>query len=270
LLGRSGPVGGPPRVTAMTVTNPAPTFDALFNFRDLGGYRTADDRTTVAGRVYRSDGMHRASIEDLGRIELLGITRVVDLRTTHERTEDGGFDDAHPTIEYRHVPIFERLSGIAGARAETVDENDDTPLLTTYRYMLTERRALVVDALEAVAGAPGPVVFHCTAGKDRTGIVAALLLSAVGVPDDTIIEDYARSRVAMERLVDWYRVNRAANARGSALLDERAARLLEADPDWMRTVLHELRAEHGTVRRYLIACGATPTLLEGLYDTLVA
>jgi protein-tyrosine phosphatase len=253
----------------MTVTNPAPTFDALFNFRDLGGYRTADDRTTVAGRVYRSDGMHRASIEDLGRIELLGITRVVDLRTTHERTEDGCFDDAHPTIEYRHVPIFERLSGIAGARAETVDENDDTPLLTTYRYMLTERRALVVDALEAVAGAPGPVVFHCTAGKDRTGIVAALMLSVLGVADDVIVEDYGRSRDAMVRLVEWYRANRSDDTTGAGLLDERASRLLGAEPAWMHLVLDELRAEHGSVRDYLLVAGAQPTLFTQIETKLL-
>src|SRR5829696_8848308 len=121
----------------MTVTDDAASrpFDALFNFRDLGGHVTDDGRIVQPGVVYRSDGMHRASLDDLGRIELLGITRVVDLRTTHERTEDGCFDDEHPSIEYRHIPIFERLRGVAGARAETMAADDDTPLLTTYRMM---------------------------------------------------------------------------------------------------------------------------------------
>jgi hypothetical protein len=103
------------------------------------------------------------------------------------------------------VPILEAVGGVAGARAETIADRDDTPLLTSYRHMLTKRRALLVEALEAVATAPGAVVFHCTAGKDRTGVVAAVLLSVVGVADDAIVDDYGRSRDGMVRLVRGYR-----------------------------------------------------------------
>jgi protein-tyrosine phosphatase len=251
----------------MTVTEHP--FDALFNFRDLGGHVAADGRTVAPGRVFRSDGMQRASLDDLGRIELLGITRVVDLRTTRERVDDGCFDDAHPTIEYRHVPILEAVGGVAGARAETMREQDDTPLLTTYRFMLTERRALLVEALDAVVTAPGAAVFHCTAGKDRTGILAMLLLSVVGVSDDAIVDDYGRSRDAMVRLVDWYRAHRRDDTTGAGLLDERASRLLGADPEWMRVVLAEIRDEHDSVRDYLLTAGATPALLTGIERKLL-
>jgi protein tyrosine/serine phosphatase len=261
----------------MSITDPAiPTgtddstpFDALFNFRDLGGHVTATGRHVRRGVVYRSDGMHRATLDDLGRIELLGITRVVDLRTTHERTEDGCFDDAHPSIEYSHIPIFERLSGVAGARVETVADDDEVPLLTTYRMMLTDKRDRLVTAIEAVAGAPGPVVFHCTAGKDRTGVVAALLLSTVGVSDEVIVDDYGRSRAAMARLVEWYRANRRDDTTGAGLTDARSSRLLGAEPEWMRVVLRELRAEHGSIRDYLLAAGATPALLAGIEAKLL-
>jgi protein-tyrosine phosphatase len=213
--------------------------------------------------------MHRASLDDLGRIELLGITRVVDLRTTHECTEDGCFDDAHPTIEYRHVPIFERLTGVAGAKAETMADDDDTPLLTTYRMILAEKREQVLAALDAIVGAPGPVVFHCTAGKDRTGVLAALMLSTVGVADDHIVDDYGRSRDGMVRLVEWYRANRRSDTTGASLTDERAARFLGAEPEWMTIVLDELRAEHGSVRDYLLAAGADTALLTQIERKLL-
>jgi protein-tyrosine phosphatase len=255
----------------MTVTGDAlqRPFDALFNFRDLGGHRARDGRTVRRGEVYRSDGMHRASVDDLGRIESLGITRVVDLRTSRECTEDGCFDAAHPTIEYRHVPILEAVRGVAGARSVTIEEGDETPLLTTYRFMLTERRALLLEAIEAVASAPGPVVFHCTAGKDRTGVVAALLLSIVGVEDATIVEDYGRSRHGMTRLVEWYRANRPQDAATPGILDQRASRLLGADPAWMRALLAEIRAAHGSVRDYLLAAGASRELLTAVERQLL-
>jgi protein-tyrosine phosphatase len=252
----------------MRLIDPPVTFDALFNFRDLGGYETVLGARTRANRVFRSDGLHRCTADDLRRLAQIGIARVVDLRTARERTDDGCFDHRHPSIDYRHVPILDEVGGIAGASADTA--SGDVPLLATYRHIVTLRGARVVEALHSIVTADGPVVFHCTAGKDRTGIVAALALAAVGVPDDTIVEDYARSAAAMQQLVAWYQQNRDGDVTGAALGDERAARLLGADPEWMRTVLDEIRADHGTVRRYLIASGATPSLLEALYETLLA
>src|SRR5688572_346755 len=87
-------------------------FDALFNFRDLGGYPAREgNATTRWGVMFRSDGVHRATPRDLERLVELGVATVVDLRTTHERREDGSFDDAPSSVAYHHVPLFDDLTG---------------------------------------------------------------------------------------------------------------------------------------------------------------
>ena len=182
-------------------------FEALFNFRDLGGYTTADGSHTRWGSVFRADGLHRATPGDLRRLEAIGITTVVDLRTGHERVDDGSFDAEHPSIDYRHSPIFDDLTG-----DDRPNRESENYLAELYVRMIAAKGDRLVGAVRAIVDAPGPVVFHCTAGKDRTGVVAALMLSAVGVADDTIAQDYALSHAAMDALVDWYRTNRSASA----------------------------------------------------------
>jgi protein-tyrosine phosphatase len=146
-------------------------FDALVNFRDLGGHETETGRFTRRGVFYRADGVHRCSASDTALLVGMGMTRVVDLRTAHERVSDGSFDPRHATIEYRHVPLLDDVSGFG----EIVH---DEPLVVSYLQMIDERSGRIVAAVNAVVGAPGPVVFHCTAGKDRTGVLAAVMLRA--------------------------------------------------------------------------------------------
>ena len=247
---------------------PATAFDALFNFRDLGGFETITGEVTRYGHVFRSDGVHRCTPDDVRRLEQLGIRRVVDLRTVHERADDGCFDPQHPHIDYRHVPILDDVSG-AGKPSSLHDE----PLVATYLDIVTARGERIVEALRWIVNSPGPVVFHCAAGKDRTGVVAALALATIGVPDERIIADYARSAEAMERLIAWYRERR--NGEQQLVVtrteedDARLQRALSADPAWMQFVLDAVRLEYGTVRRYLVAVGATPSLIDGLHTKLL-
>src|SRR5690606_8815017 len=106
---------------------------------------------------------------------------------------------------------------LAKAEAEGIP-----PLLATYRRVLATRGERLVEAIDLIVSAPGPVAFHCTAGKDRTGLVAALVLSSVGVPDDVVVDDYARSRAAMTQLVEWYRQHRARDLTASSLTGARS------------------------------------------------
>lgn len=251
-----------------------PPFAALFNFRDLGGYPTTTGVRTARGRVFRSDGIHRCGDDDLERLAQIGLTRVIDLRTDRERTHDGCFDPEHPTIDYHHVPVLDEAGGVAGVearRAELAKAEAEgiPPLLATYRRVLATRGERLVEAIDLIVSAPGPVAFHCTAGKDRTGLVAALVLSSVGVPDDVVVDDYARSRAAMTQLVEWYRQHRARDLTASSLTGARSRSMLGAEPEWMRTVLDELREQHGSARNYLQSVGATPTMLDRLSERLL-
>ena len=134
-------------------------FDALFNFRDLGGYPALDgEATTRWGVLFRSDGLHRATAGDLERLAGLGVASVVDLRTPFERTEDGSFDDVPSAVVYHHVPLFEDLTG------ERPDTESDDYLLHLYIHIVTGRGDRVGEALRHVIATDRPLVFHCTAG----------------------------------------------------------------------------------------------------------
>ena len=259
-------------MSEVTLSSPSPAlpeFEALFNFRDLGGHPTSTGATTAYGQIFRADGVHRCAEADITRLEQIGMSRVIDLRTQRERSEDGCFDEAHHLIDYRHVPVLEEVRGVAGASSEPRPvEERQLALLDTYRRILSTRGDRLVAVLELIASAPGPVVFHCTAGKDRTGLVTALVLSSVGVDDDRIAVDYGRSRDAMDRLVEWYRANRSEDTTGANLRDDRSSRLLGADPVWMLTVLAEMRSEFGDAPGYLRAMGASPALVDDLRTRL--
>jgi protein-tyrosine phosphatase len=261
----SVPVSTSPRLIRSSGYYVSRRFDALVNFRDLGGHETETGRFTRRGVFYRADGVHRCSASDTALLEGLGVSRVVDLRTAHERVSDGSVDPRHPSIEYRHVPLLDDVSGLG-------EIAHDEPLVVSYLQMLEERSGRVVAAVNAVVGAPGPVVFHCTAGKDRTGVLAAVLLRAVGVPTEAVVADYAKSHAAMDRLIAWYRTNRpSTDAPVQAVEpgDDRRRRLMGAEPQWMAKVLDVLERRHDGAERYLLSAGATPSTLRELRRRLV-
>ncbi len=242
-----------------------PRFESLVNFRDLGGHTTANGRVTRRGVIFRADGVHRCTAPDVITLTTLGVRRVVDLRTAHERLDDGSFDPRHPSIEYRHVPLLDDVSGIG-------EIAHDEPLVVSYLHMIESCSGRIVEAVNAVVGAPGPVVFHCTAGKDRTGVIAALLLRVAGVPNEAILADYALSGPAMQRLIAWYVTNRpetSAPVQQPAPDDLRRQRLMGAEPAWMQTVLDAIERRHGGAERYLLSAGATPATLRELRVRLV-
>ena len=153
-------------------------FEACFNFRDLGGYHTIDGHEVRRRALYRSDSLHRLSAQDLDALTVLGIRAVVDLRTAAEVTETGRVAD-HADRVFKHIPCDDPLDDYLLPRAEL------------YLAFAQARGPQIAEAFDFVADEDGPIVFHCMAGKDRTGILAALLLATLGVPDTAIAADYA-------------------------------------------------------------------------------
>src|SRR5665213_3119175 len=164
------------------------------NFRDLGGYATLDGRRTRWRVLFRADGLSELSQTDFSVMRDLGIRTVVDLRSGHE-VEQSRFDvEAHP-VTFHHFPFIKSLP--------QPEEFAQAPgfLGTQYTEMLDLATPQIVGALTALAAPEArPAVFHCTAGKDRTGLLSALVLSLLGVPEDTVVADYALSGAAMARL----------------------------------------------------------------------
>jgi protein-tyrosine phosphatase len=176
-------------------------FSGATNFRDLGGYPTGDGHTTRWGVVYRSDGLHRLTPDDMARYRRLGIRTVYDLRGDAERSR---YPDPFDSV---HLPLL--ADSPAGTDAGPVPDlppgrnrhetgplpglaaDGERLLRDLYRGMLAGSAPLIGRLLVGLAE-PGalPAVFHCTGGKDRTGITAAVLLELLGVDRETVLDDY--------------------------------------------------------------------------------
>lgn len=227
-----------------------------FNFRDLGGIATADGRRLRSRRVFRSNGLFDLTDEECaGLQERCGLRTVIDLRGPVEAAGE------------RAGPLA--ACGVRTVRLPLLDEERQQPgvitdFLARYQGYLAHAGASVVGALEIIADdGARPVLFHCTAGKDRTGVVAAVLLGCLGVPDETIVADYSATRADRARLVEFLRrrPGRAGLAGDSPVLD--------TDPAVMAAFLEFLRKEHGGADGWACAAGLDPAVLARLADALL-
>lgn len=234
------------------------------NFRDLGGYPTRDGRTTRWRTMFRADSLGQLTADDLTALRPIGLRTVVDLRTATEIEERGRFPvDDHP-VRFHHVSVIDQTWSLDAA---SVDDLEPAEFLhRQYSSMLTHSGDRFADALTVLADADGvPAVFHCAAGKDRTGLLAALVLGAVGVGRDTIVEDYALTRAAMDQILSVM----AADPEKSALLAEIPAMFFSAEPEGMARTLDDIAREHGTVRDYVRFIGVADDVIEHLEHVFV-
>ena len=229
--------------------------DGAFNIRDLGGYPTSDGGSVRWQVLYRADGLHRIPAEATSSLDHLGWRTVLDLRTAAE-VDAGAFGPAGP--EVIHLPILRTTWGVP-------EETDIEPIsfLSTHYLQMLDEGATAIAAAFAILAAPVrlPAVFHCSAGKDRTGVLAALVLSALGVPDEVVASDYQLSAAAVEQLVAWLVASRPD-------LREEMARqpkaFLTCPPEAMLRFLDELRERHGSVAGYLADIGVGAGCLDEL------
>jgi protein-tyrosine phosphatase len=233
--------------------------EGAVNFRDLGGYEAAGDLRTRWRVLFRADGLGDLTEADLGVMRSLGIRTVIDLRSGEE-LERGRYDvDAHP-VTFHHFPVIEKLPD--------AEEFDRRPGLlgSQYEEMLRDAGTAFLGVLEALA-APGalPAVFHCTAGKDRTGVLSAIVLSLLGVDEETVVADYALSGAAMTRL----RAKLILKYPEGRETIENIDGVFSAEPAQMEALLDRLRADYGSVDAYLRRLGADDDLITALRGSLL-
>jgi protein-tyrosine phosphatase len=235
-------------------------FEGCFNFRDLGGYATLDGRTVASRRLYRADGPHELSAVDVEKLQGLSLATVIDLRTLEETQERGRYVTTLVDVAEHHLPMVDVLPD----PDELPTWIDPAVVAIQYRNMFDHGRATIAQALTILSDADAyPAVFHCSAGKDRTGILAAIVLSLLGVPDETIVADYALSAHSMQRLIDFYiRSYPDAGDRLTRL----APAMVAADPQAMGAFLQGVRTDYGTVDAYAesIGVGDAPQRIRNL------
>ncbi len=240
----------------------------MFNFRDLATAQ-ASPGLLRRGLVYRSDGINRCRNAETDTVAQLGVRRVLDLRTDAERTADGVFE--HRDIVTVHVPMLESLDALA----DRLDEIGDDLMPEFYLSIAAANSgaiALCIAEIIASAFDAEPLNFHCTGGKDRTGIVAGLALALAGVDDHMIARDYARSSAAIPHLEAWYRERRSTTRidrlAADGFTEDHRAQLLSAEPGTMLAFLHGIRQHYGSVQDFLIWGGTNPAELDRVHAAL--
>lgn len=234
-------------------------FERVINFRDLGGYRTSDGRSVRWRRLFRSGSPHRMSEDEATQtLRELGLRTVIDLRSARE-VGDAELGPLIATgVARHHVPLGDNIA------TEESGERDWTNPRELYVEMLAESGDQAATALSLLADESAlPVLFHCSFGKDRAGILAALVLGAVCVDRETIVGDYAISARAVERF------ERDLRSRGRLGPDDSLHPGTGVWPEAMERLLDFIESGHGSVANYLRAQGVSDATLRRLSELLL-
>lgn len=241
-------------------------FEACFNFRDLGGYESRDGRRIRWGRLFRSDTLHRLTAADAELFHDLRLRTVIDLRSATELEGHGRLSVTGGDFAWHNVPMSDNIilapRGPDEALPKALPPGEGyfrtaqhfAGSLAQVFHLLCKDRAL-------------PAVFHCTSGKDRTGIVAALMLDILGVPDGVIANDYALTEDAHERSTTWIDANEPDFA---AFLAEIPYERRAATPEKILGFLDRVRARYQSVEGYLEGLGVGTDQLDALRNRLLA
>ncbi len=258
----------------MTASDPAPQrripFEQVFNFRDLGGYRAHDGRTLRWRTLFRSDGLQAMTDADRSRFSGLGIRTVVDLRNPTS-VERGPAAVPQP-VTVHPLPFIDD----EGLRAFS-EQFDGIPSSEWYADVLQRGQAsgVIRQAFDVFCDpATYPASFNCSLGKDRAGLMAALLLGAVGVDVQQIVDDYALSEGNLGPLRERYEANREEYVRKSREKGEEPQAPMKPEayqsPQiWMRGALDAIQAEHGSLRAFIEAQEVAGADLLRLADLLL-
>lgn len=228
------------------------------NFRDLGGYETADGKSVKWGKLYRSGTMVALTDADYTYLSSLGIQQICDFRSTSERRAEPTTWKAGSTIVYTARDYEDATSGELGAVLSKPNATgaDVTAAMTDLYDGMTERFAdHYADMFDRLVKGQTPLAFNCSAGKDRTGIAAALILTALGVPRETVLADYALS----DKIVNYEEAFAGKDAKPidgpyafiARLPADVRAPLLKSDPAYLSAALATIEAKYGSVNQYL-------------------
>ena len=234
--------------------------EGCLNFRDLGGYPTADGRQVRWRQLFRSDALHRLTDRGVARFcDELGIRHVVDLRSTGELESNGRGPLSDTTAIFHHLPLFD------GAITEGQSTAADIGLADRYFLMAEFAKAPIARVVDTLAHAVGPAVYHCAAGKDRTGVISAILLGLLGVRDEIIVADYAASQQQLDAIIERLRSTEGYQE----ILEVLPEDTMTAEPETMISLLDQIRSAYGSMEGYAREIGLDGAALAALRGRLL-
>ncbi|HDX9579257.1 TPA: tyrosine-protein phosphatase [Bacillus pseudomycoides] len=257
----------------ITVAERRLPLQGAFNFRDLGGYETKDDRAVKWGKLYRSEELAGLTEEDIRYLHNLGLKTICDYRTDFEVQHKP--NPKMQDVRQVSLPVMQDLAKDLNIN-EFFDLGDLSILGKPGEYLVKMNRDFVtgneafVTFLGLIQDADNlPLLNHCTAGKDRTGFASALLLLLLGVPEETVMQDYLLSNGFREKLNE-----KMMAFLGEKLQDETNIEILsamfEARVEYLQAAFDEIRSVYGSAEQYAEkGMGLTKEQLDALRDLLL-
>lgn len=238
----------------------------IVNFRDFGGYHTSVGSTVKWGKLYRCGALATLPAANHHEFINLGIDVICDLRRdeeVHEAPTPGPIAQGR----MRRIPIDPgstlRIQGALGQRDGPKSLADFMTEIT--RELVREHQSSYSALFQALDGSSGAFLLHCSAGKDRTGFGAAMILSALGVDEDTIMADYLLSN----RALDYHRSRGARDRNGDALDDASLQAVAGVHARYLEAAFDELTRLHGNVNNYLDSIGVNAGARADLRNRLL-
>lgn len=247
------------------LARPLLTLEGGLNFRDMGGYATADGRRVKWRHLYRSGVMAQLTPADAEHLRGLGIRNVIDLRSVREQEREPTLWCAEAGVDYwarPHSDVF----GDTNAMLRDPEITEDAArgaVADGFRSLAYQQAPAFAELVRRIAAGRVPIAFNCAAGKDRTGGAAALVLAMLGVPRETILADYMLTRAALDGseiyAARWVKMSASVAHIPEAVL----VALRGVHPEYMIAFFEGIKAQSGSVEGYLGELGFTAGDIEG-------
>ncbi|MAY37449.1 MULTISPECIES: tyrosine-protein phosphatase [Spongiibacter] len=231
-------------------------FEQAHNFRDLGGYLSGDGRYTRWGKIYRTDKLSSLSEQDQRYLQRLGVKRIVDFRSDEERNTAPHTLHPESRILIDPLPINVEAAQIERVTARLQEQNVSAEDMV--EFLMSANRAMVTHFTDTyrnwihslLSDDHYPQLFHCTAGKDRTGLAAALLLRALGVSEETVMEDYLATNHYTAARID--EIIRQIQEMDVFKVEEPVIRtLFHVQPQYINAAFEVIAERYGDIEAYL-------------------
>ncbi len=252
-------------------------FSGTYNFRDMGGYQTGDGRTMRRGLLFRSDDLSRLSKQDLIKLQKLNLKNVCDLRAPNERRSKPDRIPAETRIHIFNIPMYpsnrdpnrwQRLLWFVSGKFKNFDF--EKFMMDYYHKIAFTHAAQIGEILTLISDKNNlPALFHCAGGKDRTGTISALIQLLVGIPRETVMDDYLLSnpylKPGLKKFIRYFRLISLFRIKADHILP-----LLEARREYLEETLDEILKTYGSFEEYIVkACGCSPGLVAELQKILL-
>ncbi|HEY8568759.1 tyrosine-protein phosphatase [Microbulbifer sp.] len=229
------------------------------NFRDLGGYTTADGKTVKWGKMYRSGILTNLTATDYDYLRDRNIATIVDFRSTKERTQepDNWRGSSAITLEWDYEMNWEQDFAKVFAKPDFSKKDLVALMDKGYTDLVKQQTPAYRAMFQKLIENDEPLLFHCTAGKDRTGIGAALILTALGVDRETVKQDYMLSNQTlagvkmMELPEDANEKEKRMYAFMAQLPEDVRGAMFGVELSWLESAFAEMERQHGSVEGYI-------------------